>query len=93
LLNDVGRYFVQMFDVALESWLGMEPSLCVFRRTCGSALAMEHTGDLYSCDHFVYPEHKLGNITEFALEELVSSPQHKKFGVPRRESCASWERQ
>ena len=78
--NDVGRFFVQHFDVALESWLGLDASLCVFRRTCGAALAMEHTGDLYSCDHFVYPEHKLGNIAETALEQMVGSPQQKKFG-------------
>ena len=78
--SDVGRFFVQAFDVALESWLGMDASLCVFRRTCGAALAMEHTGDLYSCDHFVYPENKLGNITETALEEMVASAQQKKFG-------------
>ena len=78
--NDVGRYFVQHFDVALESWLGMDASLCVFRRTCGAAMAMEHTGDLYSCDHFVYPENKLGNITELSLEQMVSSAQQKKFG-------------
>jgi uncharacterized protein len=78
--QDVGRYFVQLFDVALESWLGMEPSLCVFRKTCGSAMAMEHTGDVYSCDHFVYPEHKLGNIMEAALEQMASSTQQEKFG-------------
>jgi uncharacterized protein len=78
--NDVGRYFVQHFDVALESWLGMDASLCVFRRTCGAALALEHTGDLYSCDHFVYPEHKLGNIAETSLEQMVASSQQKKFG-------------
>ena len=86
LKRDVGRCFVQMFDVALESWLGVEPSLCVFRRTCGSALAMEHTGDVYSCDHFVYPENKLGNITETALEQLVTSPQQKTFGNNKRDS-------
>lgn len=84
--KDVGRYFVQQFDVALESWLGMDASLCVFRRTCGSALAMEHTGDVYSCDHFVYPEHKLGNITETALEQLASSPQQKTFGNNKLDS-------
>ncbi len=78
--NDVGRYFVQQFDVALESWLGLEPSLCVFRKTCGSALAMEHTGDLYSCDHFVYPETKLGNLTETSLETMVTSKQQQEFG-------------
>jgi len=78
--KDVGRIFVQLFDVALESWMGMDASLCVFRKTCGSALAMEHTGDLYSCDHFVYPENKLGNIMEAALKTLVDSPEQKAFG-------------
>jgi uncharacterized protein len=84
--KDVGRTFVQLFDVALESWMGMDASLCVFRKTCGSALAMEHTGDLYSCDHFVYPENKLGNIMETALEKLVQSPQQKAFGQAKLES-------
>lgn len=84
--EDVGRYFVQIFDVALESWLGLEPSLCVFRKTCGSALAMEHTGDVYSCDHFVYPEHKLGNIMESPLEQIVASPQQVRFGNDKRDT-------
>jgi len=84
--KDVGRIFVQLFDVALESWMGMDASLCVFKKTCGSALAMEHTGDLYSCDHFVYPENKLGNIMETALENLVDSPQQKAFGQAKSES-------
>jgi len=78
--RDVGRTFVQLFDVALESWMGMDASLCVFRKTCGSALAMEHTGDLYSCDHYVYPENKLGNIMEESLEKLVGSSEQKAFG-------------
>jgi len=84
--KDVGRYFVQQFDVALESWLGMEASLCVFRKTCGSALAMEHTGDLYSCDHFVYPEHKLGNIAEQDLQPMVDSEQQRQFGFAKRDT-------
>ncbi|HKF48976.1 MAG TPA: anaerobic sulfatase maturase [Terracidiphilus sp.] len=84
--NDVGRTFVQQFDVALESWMGMEASLCVFRRTCGSALAMEHTGDLYSCDHFVYPEHKLGNIMESDLDRMARSQQQIRFGLDKRDS-------
>ena len=78
--QDVGQYFVQIFDVALESWLGLDASLCIFRKRCGSALAMEHTGDLYSCDHFVYPEHKLGNITQTSLDQLVHSDRQKAFG-------------
>jgi uncharacterized protein len=84
--KDVGRYFVQQFDVALESWMGMEASVCVFRKTCGSALAMEHTGDLYSCDHFVYPENKLGNIADTDLGEMVSSQQQVKFGLDKRDT-------
>ena len=93
--KDVGRTFVQLFDVALESWMGMEASLCVFRKTCGSALAMEQTGDLYSCDHYVYPENKLGNIMETALEKLVDSPEQKAFGQAKLEAlpkmCRSCE--
>ena len=84
--KDVGRYFVQQFDVALESWLGMDASLCVFRKTCGSALAMEHGGDLYSCDHFAYPENKLGNIMEINLEQMVGSQQQEKFGLDKLNS-------
>jgi uncharacterized protein len=84
--QDVGRTFVQLFDVALESWVGMEASLCVFKKTCGSALAMEHTGDLYSCDHFVYPENKLGNIMDTGLEKLVDSPEQKAFGEAKLNS-------
>jgi len=78
--NDVGRYFVQLFDIALEAWSGLEPSLCVFRKTCGEAMAIEHNGDLYSCDHYVYPENKLGNIMENPLESLISSEFQVKFG-------------
>lgn len=78
--RDVGRYYVQHFDVALENWLGLDASLCVFRSTCGSNMAMEHTGDLYSCDHFVYPENRLGNITETSLEQMVTSVQQRTFG-------------
>src|SRR5579863_8833116 len=84
--RDVGKIFIQQFDVALESWMGMEASLCVFRRTCGSALAMEHNGDLYSCDHFVYPEHKLGNVLEANLAEMAGSAQQVKFGKDKLDS-------
>ncbi len=78
--RDVGGIFVQLFDVSLEIWAGMEPSLCIFRRTCGSALAIEHRGDLYSCDHFVYPNNKLGNIMSEPLASLVQSPEQQRFG-------------
>ena len=78
--RDVGRVFVQSFDQALSAWVGIEPALCIFRRQCGQALAMEHNGDLYSCDHFVDPAHKLGNIHETPLAELVSGPAQIRFG-------------
>jgi uncharacterized protein len=83
--HDVARYFVQVFDVALENWLGMTPSLCIFRETCGAALAIEHNGDVYSCDHFVYPEHRLGNIQQTRLEVLVNSAQQVAFGNDKRD--------
>jgi uncharacterized protein len=78
--RDVGSIFVQHFDVALESWLGLEQSLCIFGKTCGAALALEQSGDLYSCDHFVYPENRLGNILEKPLRALAESPQQMAFG-------------
>ena len=78
--NDIGEVYVQMFDVSLANWFGEPPSLCVHSRTCGAALALEHTGDLYSCDHFVEPAYKLGNIKEQPMLELVASQQQQKFG-------------
>lgn len=91
--KDVGRVFVQLFDICLEIWMGMEPSLCVFRETCGSALAMEHSGDVYSCDHFVYPENKLGNIMETGLRVLVNSPQQRKFGADKNDTLPRYCRE
>lgn len=88
--NDVGTQFVQLFDVALEIWVGMEASLCIFRRTCGSALALEHNGDLYSCDHFVSPENRLGNIMESAMASLAGAPQQKKFGDAKNDSLPQY---
>ena len=82
--EDVGRYFIQVFDVALESQIGMEQSLCVFKETCGKALAIEHNGDVYSCDHYVYPGNKLGNILDNPLESLVYSQQQIEFGEDKK---------
>lgn len=78
--EDVGRVFVQHFDVALESWMGLPQSLCLFAPTCGQSLALEHNGDLYSCDHFVYPENRLGNLRERSLSAMVEDPQQVAFG-------------
>lgn len=78
--RDVGRVFVQLFDVALCAWAGVPAPLCVFSEKCGKALAIEHNGDVFSCDHFVYPKFKLGNILTKSLAELVDAPIQKKFG-------------
>ena len=78
--KDVAQVFVQLFDVALESWVGREASLCVFRGTCGDALVIEHNGDIYSCDHYVYPENRLGNIMESPLVSMVDGAQQREFG-------------
>jgi uncharacterized protein len=88
--KDVGETFVQMFDVALGNWLTKltgqrQASLCVFSETCGTALAVEHNGDVYSCDHYVYPRYKLGNVMQTPLTELVESPFQKKFGLDKRD--------
>jgi uncharacterized protein len=84
--RDVGEVYVQMFDVALANWVGEPPGLCVHSETCGLALALEHTGDLYSCDHFVEPRHLLGNIKEHKMLELVASPKQRQFGLDKRDT-------
>jgi uncharacterized protein len=84
--RDVGRVFVQLFDVALGVWFGVPSTLCVFAATCGGALALEHNGDVYSCDHFVEPGHLLGNITRTPLVSLVASPQQRAFGLGKRDA-------
>lgn len=77
--RDVGQVFVQSFDAALANWVG-QPSLCIFSPTCGNALALEHNGDLYACDHYVEPGFLLGNILAKPMAEWVASPQQRKFG-------------
>jgi uncharacterized protein len=90
--RDVGKVFVQMFDVALGSWVGVH-SLCIFAPTCGNALALEHNGDLYSCDHFVEPNYLLGNIQETHLIELVASDRQRKFGQDKQDSLPRYCRE
>ena len=84
--NDVGKVFVQFFDVALGNWLGAGSGLCQFSPTCGMAGALEHNGDLYCCDHYVYPRHKLGNIMETPLAELMASASQQRFGSAKLDS-------
>lgn len=84
--HDVGTTFVQLFDVALNQWMGLGSPLCVFAEKCGTALAIEHNGDVFSCDHYVYPRYKLGNVMNQNLGAMVSSPQQMKFGSDKRDS-------
>lgn len=86
IVSDVGRTFVQMFDATLAQWCGVEPGVCSMGETCGNALVVEHNGDVYSCDHFVYPENKLGNITETPLAEIYRSEKRRAFGLNKRNS-------
>ena len=80
VVSDVGRTFVQMFDATLAQWCGVPPGVCSMGETCGDALVVEHNGDVYSCDHFVYPEYKLGNIRETPLSEIYCSRKRVDFG-------------
>lgn len=89
--QDVGRVYVQTFEAALRNWVGMSSSgMCVFNETCGQGLAIEHNGDLYSCDHFVEPKYFLGNIKEEHLIELVASDQQIQFGADKRDKLPQY---
>jgi len=82
---DIARVSVQLFDVAVAAWAGQRPGLCMFEETCGTALVLEHNGDLYACDHFVEPLHRLGNIRETPLVDMVGSAQQRAFGQAKRD--------
>lgn len=88
--HDVGSVFVQMFDVALAAWLGQPGGLCIFAPTCGDALALEHNGDLFSCDHYVEPDYRLGNINDIHMLEMVSSGQQRQFGDAKRDTLPDY---
>ncbi len=87
--RDVGKVYVQIFDVQVGLYMGMPSSLCIFAETCGSGLAMEHDGSLYSCDHYVYPEYRLGRITETPLRELLWTTRQQKFGCEKRDGLTA----
>jgi uncharacterized protein len=91
--RDVGEVYVQMFDVALANWYGEPPGLCVHSETCGLALALEHTGDLYSCDHFVEPRYKLGNIRDKKMLDLIALPEQATFGMAKRDGLPNFCRE
>ncbi len=91
--EDVGRIYVNIFDMALSAWCGMEPGLCTFSKCCGQAVAMEHDGRVYSCDHYVYPDYALGNIMEKSLEEMIYSKEQIKFGSDKRDALPAYCRE
>lgn len=88
--HDVGQTYVQLFEVTLQTWLGMPAGLCFFRETCGAALAVEHNGDVYSCDHYVEPAYRLGNLMEDPLGSLVNSPRQRRFGQDKKDSLPAY---
>lgn len=77
--HDVGEYFIQLFDATLANWVGVQPGLCTMAKECGHAGVMEFNGDVYSCDHFVFPEHRLGNIKEATLTQMMYSDKQQEF--------------
>lgn len=95
LRQDVGRMTVQLFEEAVGASLGTGPSLCIFRKTCGDVPVVEHNGDFFACDHFVDPDHRLGNICETPLTELLERPQQRAFGEAKwntaPDSCRACE--
>ena len=90
VMHDIGRVFVQIFDVALAAWSGQRPGLCIFEETCGAALALEHNGDVFSCDHFVEPDYRLGNIQQTPLPQMVGSRQQWLFGQHKKTSLPQY---
>ena len=84
--NDVGQCFVGLFDATLANWCGVKPGSCVFGQTCGENAIIEHNGDIYPCDHFVYPDRLLGNIAQSDIATLMDSEKMLRFGIDKRNS-------
>lgn len=84
IIEDIGRYFVNHFDAALAKWCNMQPGICTYSDVCGRNCTVEHNGDVYSCDHFVYPEYQLGNISEKSLKEMMGSSAQLRFETDKR---------
>ncbi len=91
--RDVGRVFIQHFDSALANWVRVPGAVCIFAETCGNAVALEHNGDLYSCDHYVEPDYRLGNIQDIHLIELISAPKQVRFGMDKRDTLPRYCRE
>ena len=91
--QDIGRVAVQIFDEASRPAQGLDHSLCIFRETCGDIPVIEHNGDFYSCDHFVDPQHRLGNIREIPFLEMLESPAQRAFGEAKRNALPRYCRE
>lgn len=88
--KDVGEYFVVTFDCILANWMRVPPPLCIYAETCGRAGVVEYNGDVYSCDHYVFPEYKLGNISEKSLLSFINSEVQAKFGKDKKDSLPGY---
>ena len=91
--EDVGKVFVQIIDATLGNVMGEGPGPCVFSPTCGTAVAVEHNGDVFSCDHYVYPHYKLGNVLNQTLGDMVGSDFQRKFGQDKRDTLPKYCRE
>jgi uncharacterized protein len=90
LQGDMPHISIQLFDVALHKWMRLPDALCSAQRVCGNAALLEHNGDLFSCDHYVYPQYKLGNILHTSLDELMQSAQQRRFGEAKDTALPSY---
>lgn len=88
--HDVGDIYVMNFEQSLTSWLGLPSTTCIFSETCGRAGIVEHNGDVFSCDHYMYPEYKIGNIYENNFVEMIDSKQQREFGLNKKQSLPSY---
>lgn len=88
VVRDVGTCFVQLFDMTLTAWYGMDPPLCAYSPTCGRVPVVEHNGDVYSCDHFVYPEYKIGNLRTDTMADMMDTPAQFQFGLDKRNTLS-----
>jgi uncharacterized protein len=82
--RDYGKVYVNLFETAVAQWMGMDSQICIYGEFCGKGVALEHDGSVYACDHYVYPEYKLGNIAENHISRLIFSDQQRTFGFAKR---------
>src|SRR5690606_4699259 len=81
-----GKVYIQLFDATLANWMGVAPGICTLSKTCGHAAVMEMNGDVYACDHYVFPDYKIGNIRTKTVTEMMLDPRQRNFGTDKRDS-------